>query len=250
MEVVARAVYVLDAADDSVLFSKNETAQLPLASLTKLFVALLVKEHLNFSDILSISERALAVEGEWGFEQGEIWRVRDLLDYTLITSSNDGAAALAEAIEHTTGEGIVTLLNAQAQRLGLSQTFFLNETGLDSSVALAGAYGSAQDVASFLQYVYATDPGLLEATVYSQRTFMNVHGKVYEATNTNKAIARLPGLAVGKTGFTDLAGGNLAVITESEPGHPFISVVLGSTPEARFNDVIQLTNATLRQPEE
>ncbi len=248
--VIARAAYLFDSTNNSVVFAKNETTQLPLASLTKLFVALLVHEHLDPDAMVSISATALAVEGESGFEQGELWRVQDLLDYTLITSSNDGAAALAEAIERTTGTDIVTLLNALTGELGLSQTFFLNETGLDSNTALAGAYGSARDVALFLQHVYITDPALLEATVHAQDVFTNVHGKVYEATSTNRAITKLPGLVLGKTGFTDLAGGNLAVITESEPGHPFISVVLGSTIDARFDDVVRLTHATLREPEQ
>jgi D-alanyl-D-alanine carboxypeptidase len=248
IEVTASAAYVFDIESGTVMFDKNSEAQLPLASLTKVALALLAYENLAEDGVVTFSPGSLAPEGDSGFEVGESWIVRDLIDFTVMTSSNDGAAALAEAIERTTNTDIVTLLNALAESLGLSQTYFVNETGLDSSTLFSGAYGSAQDMAALFSYVSTTAPGILAATTIPERTFTSVNGKTYEATNTNRAIADLPGLVLGKTGFTDLAGGNLAVVTEPEPGHAFAVVVLSSTPDGRFADVVTLVRATLRKP--
>ncbi|QSH39602.1 D-alanyl-D-alanine carboxypeptidase [Candidatus Kaiserbacteria bacterium] len=246
--VMAKSAYVFDINEGKALFKKNAEAQLPLASIAKIPVALLAKKYLDPEEMITITPYALTPEGDWGFTIGDSWRVRDLIDYTLMTSSNDGAAALAESIEIETGKKIVTLLDEQVSEIGLQQTYFLNETGLDSSIAFSGAYGSAQDIGALFAHAYAVAPDTLMATAISERTYYSAEGLEYEAKNTNKAIGQLPGLVFGKTGFTDLAGGNLAVVTESEPGHPFVIVVLGSTLEERFNDVVKLTRATLRTP--
>jgi len=244
--LTAKSAYVFDITKDEAVFTKNETTQLPLASVAKIAVVLLATTYLESDDVITITKKSLLPEGDWGFSIGELWRAQDLIDYTLMTSSNDGAAALAESIEISAGKDIVTLLNEQAKDLGMTQTFFLNETGLDSSTSLAGAYGSAQDISILLTYAYKTAPNAFVATATSKRDFRNLsNDTVYEAVNTNKAIAQLPGLVFGKTGFTDLAGGNLAIVTETEPGHPFVIVVLGSTVPERFIDVVALTRVIL-----
>ncbi len=66
------------------------------------------------------------------------------------------------------------------------------------------------------------------------------------AFNTNEALGEIPGLLMGKTGFTDLAGGNLAVVFEAGPARPIVVVVLGSTREGRFADMRILVETTLR----
>lgn len=249
-DVDGKAAYVFDIANNTGVFAKNAESQLPLASVTKVPVVLLAKRHLRDDGVITLTQEMLAPEGESGFEVGESWVVHDLIDFTLMTSSNDGAAALATAVERATNTDIAVLLNQLAQELGLSQTYFLNETGLDNgSISRSGAYGSARDMAALFTYAYKTAPDTFAATVAPTHTFTNADGKEYEAVNTNKALSDLPGLVFGKTGFTDLAGGNLVVVTESEPGHPFVTVVLGSTVEARFADAIALVHATLPEVE-
>ena len=245
-QLSAESAIVFDASTNELLYTHNERAQLPLASLTKVMLALLAHEHLDPAATTLISATALIPEGESGFIAGERWVTRDLIDFTLMTSSNDGAAALAEAIEAHTGEDIATLMNARAEALGLSQTYFINETGLDSSALFSGAYGSAFDMARLFAHVYTTDAELLAATAVDTLTFTNTAGVTYEARNTNNITRALPGLVFGKTGFTDLAGGNLGVLLEVEPGHPVIVIVLGSTVTERFTDVQTLTDTVVR----
>ena len=72
----------------------------------------------------------------------------------------------------------------------------------------------------------------------------DVHGFTHNVENTNTSAAAIPGLIGSKTGFTDLAGGNLAVVFDVGLSRPVIAVVLGSTKETRFTDIEQLVNAT------
>lgn len=242
-KITANAAYAYDVTTHSVVFSHNESAQLPLASLTKIALILLAHEYLSPQGVVPITERSLVPEGDWGLIVGDTWNTQDLIDYTLMVSSNDGAAAIAEAIENATGSDIVTLLNGLASARGLKQTYFLNETGLDVNELFSGSYGSAHDVSILLAYAYEHAPQTFEATRRSIATFTSSSGHIYTANNTNKAIGDLPGLVIGKTGFTDLAGGNLGIVAEQEPGHPIVIVVLGSSITERFTDVASILAA-------
>jgi len=245
VSLTAKAAYVFDIANNEILYQKNANAQLPLASITKVALALLAHEHLKPDGLITLSESALAIEGESGFTVGETWRVQELIDFTLMTSSNDGAQALAEAIERATNKSITELLNKKAAKLGMSQTYFVNATGLDSSTHSSGSYGSAQDLGTLFTHAYNTSTDLFAATVFVEKTFSSTRGITYEGENTNKVIGELSGLVFGKTGFTDLAGGNLGVVIESEPGHSFAVIVLGSTVEKRFDDAVALVQVIL-----
>jgi D-alanyl-D-alanine carboxypeptidase len=79
-----------------------------------------------------------------------------------------------------------------------------------------------------------------EATRYEE---FNMDSKIFK--NTDKLAENLPGLIAGKTGFSDLAGGNLAVAVDIGLNHPVIIVVLGSTEEGRFEDVKELYYAII-----
>lgn len=245
-DITAKSAVVLDTVTGTEFFTKNASVQLPLASLTKMMLAYVVSDYFSPNDIVSIPRSALSTEGESGFVATSTWYFQDLLDFTLMTSSNDGAVALAQNAETfmQSGDDIETKMNATAQAWGLTQTYFLNETGLDEDeVAMSGAYGSARDVAHMLARIYATDPDLLAATTQDTHTFSDTNGTAYAAENTNDALHNIPGLVAGKTGYTDLAGGNLAVAFEIEPAHPIVIVVLGSTFEGRFADVSSLVQA-------
>src|SRR3989344_2030307 len=141
--LAARAAVVYDPVAGRVLFSKNAGESLPLASLTKLMAAhAILSEHPD--DILiTISLEALRSEGDSGLRAGEVWGLHDLLILGLVASSNDAMAAAAGSV----GGGVVEAMNRTATRLGLTETYFLNPTGLDLDPEVSGAYGSARDVA-------------------------------------------------------------------------------------------------------
>ncbi len=71
----------------------------------------------------------------------------------------------------------------------------------------------------------------------------NTDGEYHDAINTNDIVSRIPNLIGSKTGYTDLAGGNLTVAFDAGFDRPIIITVLGSSREERFTDVLKLVNA-------
>jgi len=237
--VVARAAYAYDIATGETLFKKESDMQLPLASLTKVMTALTASSILGPDATVRISEEALRAEGEYGFSAGEKWTVRDLTALMLVASSNDAARALALASAEKTGGGLETFYNAmnkRARAIGLTQTYFLNETGLDESRYTAGAYGSAEDVAHMMAYA-AREESVIGMSVVPKETFFSLSGAKHTVANTSLVASTLAASAASKTGYTDLAGGNLAIVFEPVLGHPVSVAVLGSTRESRDTDV-------------
>jgi D-alanyl-D-alanine carboxypeptidase (penicillin-binding protein 5/6) len=239
-ELEARSAIVYDAKDGKVLYSKNADAQLPLASLTKLMSAEAILSFKAQDADVAITLDDLTPEGDSGLVVGERWSLKNLLTFGLVESSNDAMAAAAASAGTSS---IVERMNATAQTLGLTGASFLNETGLDLTKNEAGAYGSAHDVALLASDFLKRYPELFNATV-AQKTELRVNGKIIEATPTAGPILDIPGLLGAKTGYTDLAGGNLVAAFDLEVGHPIVVVVLGSSIDGRFSDVRSLINAT------
>lgn len=242
LALTAKAAIVYDPEGNQVLFSKNISEPLPLASITKVMTALVASELDDASQkYVSIQAEALATEGDSGLNRDELWSLSKLIDFTLVSSSNDGAAAIAALSGNE--PSFVNLMNESAGKLGLTQTRFYNPTGLDMAPGQAGAYGSAFDVARLFAYVLKNHPAALNATALSHLAVTSDSNLNHLAVNTNDLAGRLPGLFASKTGYTEAAGGNLAVAVDSGLNQPIIIVVLGSTEEARFTDVAALAKA-------
>jgi D-alanyl-D-alanine carboxypeptidase len=238
------AVYVFDARTGKTLFSKNEEASLPLASLTKVMTALVASGVSENTSVASLD--------------GEKWNLKELLDYTLVVSSNNGASAIAGAggalLSQKTSEPemgdeeiFIQKMNEEARALHLAQTFYLNPSGLDVTDTLSGAYGSAKDMALLFAHILKEKPALMEATAYDSLRFRSLDGTSYAAENTNIVARTIPGLLASKTGYTNLAGGNLVIAFDAGPAHPIIVSVLGSTQEGRFTDVEKLVKASVEK---
>lgn len=252
-----KAAVVYDLKKDEVLFGKNAEAQLPLASLNKIMVALTARDLLPENAKVSINLEYLREDGDNGFRDGQEWKLKDILDATLVESSNDGAAAIAGAYAasnsqaQTAGsllemnETFVSAMNKKAKDLGLTQTYFLNETGLDTNSYTSGGYGSAIDVAKLFSFAVKKFPTAFEATKESAIVVSSVGKTRYVVANTNPVVEKIPGIIASKTGYTDLAGGNVVVLFDVGPMHPVAVVVLGSTREGRFTDLLALVDATL-----
>lgn len=246
----AKSFYVYDILEKKVLFAKDEHLKLPLASITKLMSGLVVLDIMPDTTIVTINRDDLAIEGDSGFVLGEKWKIKDLIDYSLITSSNDGIHAISSALnyyEAVNNKSTLKMMNEKAASFGLKDTIFINETGLDINGGMSGAYSSSYDVAVLLEKIIRDNPGLISSTNKRSEIFVSESNIKHTAINTNTSINKIPGLVASKTGFTDLAGGNLAVIFDSGLMHPVAIVVLGSTTEGRFSDVVKLTKITLEK---
>lgn len=256
----AKAVTVYDARLHRMLFEKDADIALPLASVTKVMTAATALSLVPATTLVTVSADAIKQEGDSGFFVNEEWRLRDLLRFMLLESSNDAAYAVAErvgAVAASSEDAVagraffLGAMNKRAASLGLSQTHFENETGLDNdettdSPARANAESTARETALFFADALARFPDIFTATKWEDLSLSAANGVLRDARNTNHEVSKLPLLLASKTGFTDLAGGNLVVAFDADFGHPIVVVVLGSTETARFSDVEQLVWATLR----
>lgn len=236
--LVAKAAILYDPTTHLIWYQKSANEELPLASLTKLMTAEVVLSKRPPTTLITITLDDLKPEGDWGFKPGETFTLEELLRFGLTVSSNDALAAVASAI----GPDYIQQMNAEAKSLGLMHMHFLNPTGLDESASVAGAYGSAYDVARLEALFYRQHPEYLEDTTAKTAILKVANGQL-EAAATAVPLGDVPGFIGGKTGYTDLAGGNLAVVFDVEPGHPLIAVALGSTETSRFTDVKALIAA-------
>lgn len=246
IRLMGKAAIVYDLATREVLYEKNAKSQLPLASLTKLLTAYAGATALSDSSPVAISASAISEEGESGLTEGETFAFKDAAKLALVASSNDAAAAIAEAAAQTQSTSGKNLLASAITAIGLPQTYAVNGTGLDVSTTLSGGYGSAFDVAQLAGALLLKAPDLASATTHTSVTVRSLSGVSHTLKNTNQEVVHIPNLLLSKTGFTDLAGGNLAIIYDAGIGHPVAIVVLGSTREGRFADVSELLSKTGR----
>ncbi len=252
LHLSAKSAYVYDVLKNKVIFKQNEFVQLPLASITKLMMALTATELLPENSRVTIKSEFLREEGDTGLLANESWRMKDLLDFSLVVSSNDGARSIASVVgafdlktaDYDLGrKDFILKMNTRAQELGLKQTYFINESGLDEENT-SGGYGSAIDVAKLMQYILINNPNILEATKYQNISVSSLSNE-HIVKNTNTDVANIPGLIASKTGYTEKAGGNLVVAFDMSIGRPIVVVVLGSTLEGRFEDVSKLVQASI-----
>ncbi len=257
IDLEARAAYVIELSTGKMIFSKNENEKLPLASITKIMTTLVAREHISPSAVVTLTKDDLVVEGDTGLLSGERWRMGDLLDVMLIVSSNDAASAVATFVgsngqsSYEGGEAggrvnFVKMMNEKALTLGFSTIEFFNESGLDVSETQNGGYGSAREVALLFAELWKKYPTSVEITVRKDARIYSQDKIAHILQNTNEVTGRFPGLVGSKTGYTDLAGGNLAIIFDRGIGSPVVLVVLGSTYKGRFEDMQKLVRATIK----
>lgn len=243
--LTAKAAIVYDLSTHTVLYDKEASAQLPLASLTKLLTVYAAVTHLPADALVTIPPEAAAVEAPRAFSLGQRFSVSDLSRITLTASLNDGATALLKAVADEAGSTGSTVLASAAEGLDLAQTYAVNGSGLDLSHLISGGYGSARDVAVLAGALADRAPIIAHATTEPSASARATNGAVLTVRNTDPLVSTVPHLLLSKTGYTDLAGGNLAIVFDVGMNHPIAIVVLGSSKEARFTDVSALVAATL-----
>lgn len=270
--IEAKSAFVYDPVGNVVLFEKNADVQRPTASLLKIMTAMTADNILAMSP--KLAERRIPivnikndVPADFALPTKSTWLPDSLLKIMLVGSSNKAAETLAS--ELIPRSSFISLMNYNAKRLGLTSTYFRNPTGLtefglSKNTQLASSTGgrldiaagvsTAREVSKMLWAGIAENPGLLDITAESSITIPN---RVLQSrsntknststviTNTNTIVKDFP-IRFGKTGFTDNAGGNLAVVIQKdERAHPYIIVVMGSTQDKRFEDVSKLASTTL-----
>lgn len=226
--VEARAYIVVDARTDKVLAASNATERVEPASLTKLMTAYIVFQELaagklKLDDTVIVSEHAWRAGGAGSggsttfLEVGKGAPVLDLLLGMVVQSGNDATIALAERIGGTE-EVFAQIMNANAQRLHMTGTHFVNSSGLPAP----DHYTTARDLAVLAEALIHDFPQ--DYKYFSVHEF--VHNGIKQQ-NRNGLLEKDPTVDGLKTGHTDAAG--YCLVTSSlRNDMRIISVVMGS----------------------
>jgi D-alanyl-D-alanine carboxypeptidase (penicillin-binding protein 5/6) len=216
----AVSAVLLNAASGQIIYAKNAHAIMAPASTTKIMTAMLVLEHLNLNKTVTISAKAATREGSSMYlRKNEKKTVRDLLYGLMLSSGNDAATALAEAVSGTESK-FAALMTTKARLLGMKNTQFKNASGLPAR----GHYSTAYDLGILTRY--ALKNGNFSKIVGTKVKEVSGAGtKNRRLINHNKLLWRYRYTNGVKTGFTQMAGGCL-VSSASKNGNSLISVVL------------------------
>lgn len=223
LDLKSSVALVVDQDTDQVLFSKNPQAVLPIASITKLMTAMVVTETgLDLNEVITVSDEDVDTE------KGSRSRLRvgtqltrgEMLHLALMSSENRAAHALGRS--YPGGLSVfVSMMNATAQRLGMSDTRYVEPTGLSSQNR-----SSAHDLSLLVRAAYAY-PMIRELSTTPEADFA-VGSRAQQFRNTN-GLVRNPAWEIGlqKTGYIAEAGRCL-VMQAQLAGRKLIMVLLDS----------------------
>ncbi|MFO7762956.1 MAG: D-alanyl-D-alanine carboxypeptidase family protein [Wenzhouxiangellaceae bacterium] len=225
-ELGATSYILMDFHSGETIVDKVPDLRVEPASITKLMTSYVVFRELEdgdlvLDDMVLISEKAWRTGGSRMFvEVGTEVSVENLLKGVIVQSGNDASVALAE---HLAGseEVFAQMMNAEAERLGMSDTNYLNATGLPAP----DHYTTARDVAVLARALIRDFPGYYQW--YAQREF--TYNGITQP-NRNLLLARDRSVDGLKTGHTEAAGYCLATSAERD-GMRLISVVMGTASE-------------------
>lgn len=235
LDIPAPSAILMDAATGTILFEKNADERLPPASVTKVMTLLLVMEALDsgrigWDDTVIASENAAAKGGSQVYlEVGEQMSMDETLKSVVVSSANDCATALAEHIAGSEA-AFVEMMNARAQELGLTDTHYVNCTGLDDEPNAAEHLTTAHDIAVISRELLRHD----EIRKYTTIWMDTVRDGKFGLSNTNKLVRFYEGTTGLKTGYTSAAGHCISASAKRD-GIELIAVVLNcSSSTDRF----------------
>jgi D-alanyl-D-alanine carboxypeptidase (penicillin-binding protein 5/6) len=221
-ETIAREAYLVEAATGTVLFDKNGNERMPTSSMSKVMTMYLVLDairsgKLSMSQTLPVSEYAWKQQGSRMFlNVGEQAKVEDLIRGVVIQSGNDASVVLAEALGGSEAN-FSTMMNDKAQKLGMTNSHFMNATGLPDP----NHYSTAHDLAVLAQALMRDFPEHYHFYSEQEFTYNNI-----KQGNRNPLLYRNIGVDGMKTGHTDDAGYGL-IASSIRNGRRLVLVING-----------------------
>lgn len=238
----AKSAIVIEPSTGKVIYELNPDEKLNPASMTKIMSMILIMESiedgkLKLTDDVIVSKEASSMGGSQVFiNEGEVYKVEELLKAVSIASANDAVVALAEKVSGTK-EKFVEEMNKKASSLGLQNTHFMNPHGLDEE----NHYSTARDMSTMAKELLKHKK-ILEYTSKYEDYFKKKDGSSIWLVNTNKLVKFYDGMDGLKTGYTTSAGYCLTATAEKN-NLRFISVVMGEESiENRTEDTLKLLN--------
>ncbi len=223
----AKAICVMNADTGDVVYEKNSSERLPMASTTKIMTAYVALKNSTMPELVIPSINAQYQEGSAMYiPAGISWHMEDLLYGLMLNSGNDAAVAIAEHICGTV-DGFVELMNKTARDLGADNTAFKNPNGLPAD----GHYTTAYDLALITSEALKIDDfRTVVSTAHRTAWAVSESSVVRELYNHNKLLGTYEGAIGVKTGYTDLAGRCL-VSAAQRNGMTFIVVTLNDNDD-------------------
>src|SRR5262245_42076377 len=233
---MAEAMLVIEADTGKVLHADHATTPWYPASITKIMTAYValraVKEgRMTLESLLKVSVNAAAAPPtKMGFPPGTVVTLDNAIKMLMVKSANDIAITIAEGVGGSV-EGFADLMNAQARRIGMTQSSWVNPHGLPADQQIT----SARDMAMLARTVLREFP---EYNYYWSLPGIRLGKRIYR--NHNNLMGRYEGVDGMKTGFICASGFNV-VATATRGGKRLIAVVLGSpSPAVRAVKAAQL----------
>lgn len=224
LDLKSSVALVIDQDSREVLFNKNGSAVLPIASITKLMTGLLIVDakQLSMNEVIEITQEDVDTEKHSSSRLSVGARLTrgELLHLALMSSENRAAHALGRTYPGGL-PAFVSLMNARAQMLGMKDTRYVEPTGLSSA-----NQSSAQDLATLVATAYQ-EPKLRELST-SPGHEVEIGRRTVQFNNTNRLVKN-PAWDIGlqKTGYISEAGQCL-VMQAKVAGRKLIMVFLDS----------------------
>jgi serine-type D-Ala-D-Ala carboxypeptidase (penicillin-binding protein 5/6) len=233
LSLSAASAYAVDAETMTPIFSLNPDKTLPIASITKIGMALVVLKDHSPDQVITIPPLP-----PYGYQDalikvipGEQFRFDQLLAAALIPSANDAADSLAITAKGS-NEAFSNAMNSLIGEWGIDGIHYSNPSGLTD----ADNYATARSLAK-LAKLGLVSPLFAQLTSTSRTSITSLSGRVFELKSSNELLGKDPRITGIKTGFTPLAGQCFVGLANIK-GHRVITVILGSSD--RFGETKQL----------
>lgn len=243
LDLPAPSYVLMERSTGQVLLEHNAHERLRPASVTKVMTLLLIMEALDdgrigWDDMVQTSAAAAAKGGSQIYlEENEQLPLEEMLKSIVVSSANDCACAMAEHIAGSEA-AFVGMMNARAEELGMTDTHFVNCTGLDDEPEAAEHLTTAYDIALMSRELL----GHAEIKQYTTIWMDTVRNGQFGLSNTNKLVRFYDGTTGLKTGYTSAAGHCLSASAERN-GMELIAVVLHCASSTdRFESAKALLN--------
>jgi len=223
-DVSATSALAYDLTTDNVIYQKNITKRLPIASLTKIMTATIALENQDLDQKLTVTNNAASIgEDSMGLTENESLNLEDLLYGLILNSGNDAAETIAQDSPFGR-DNFVYLMNKKAEDLGLTDTHFTNPTGLEGD---GEQYSTAQDLLVMARYALENPEFAKIAATYEHDIPQTQTNKEYHLYNETNLLTSYPGVKGVKTGYTYEAG--LCLVTYLDyNGHKIIAILLNA----------------------
>ena len=239
----APSCILMEKDTGQILYEENAHEKLRPASVTKVMTLLLVMEALDngsigWDDTVTTSAAAAAKGGSQIYlEENEQLPLEEMLKSIVVSSANDCACAMAEHIAGSEA-AFVEMMNARAEQLGMTDTHFVNCTGLDDEPEAAEHLTTAYDIALMSRALLGHEAIKKYTTIWMD----TVRDGQFGLSNTNKLVRFYDGTTGLKTGYTSAAGHCLSASAERN-GMELIAVVLHCASSTdRFESAKALLN--------